>query len=61
MIWFIYLVIAFSTFILLSEESLIENDFGALIFCLFISLIWPLFYTFYVLIIIWIIFRDILK
>lgn len=61
MIWFIYFIIAFLTFMLLAKGSLIEDNFGALIFCLFVSLIWPLFWVSLVLIVIWVIFRYILK
>ena len=61
MIWFIYLVIAFLTFMLLTKGSLIEDNFGALIFCLFVSLIWPLFLVSLILIVCWVVFKYILK
>ena len=61
MIWFIYIIIAFLTFILLAKGSLMDDNFGALIFCLFVSSIWPLFWTSFVLIIFWIVFKYILK
>jgi hypothetical protein len=61
MIWIIYITIAFLTFILLAKDSLTVYSFGSLIFCLFVSLVWPIFWTVEVLFLIWIVFKYILK
>ena len=61
MIWIIYFTIALLTFMLLAKDSLTVNSFGSLIFCLFVSSIWPLFWTVEILFLIWVIFRYIVK